>query len=159
MTSPPCSSNITAKMNERHWWFTETNGTRSFHSILILFQVLDRYRDWYWYLKLVWIETDTDTDTRKMYRDWYHLHAYMHQPRQPNEQAVLWNQIDKHKMFSSLTLFSNIKSDERPYALGTRHVTIIRHFKKGRKKVIAYKNLWVFLHNQKKFTVGQCCFS
>ena len=88
----------------------------------------------------------------------YHLHVYMHQPRRCNEQAVLWNQIDKHKIFSKITLFSNSKSDVKLYALGTRHVTINRHLKKGQNQRPLHKNLGSFLHNQKKFTVGQCFY-
>ena len=73
---------------------TETDGTRNFDSILILilFQALDRYRDWYWYwyqenvpgliliprlylirilpkackkCTILWIDTGTDTETQK----------------------------------------------------------------------------------------------
>ena len=89
---------------------------------------------------------------------YYHFYVYMHQPRRCNEQAVLRNQINKHKIFSSFVLFTNNKSVAWSYALVPGHVTIHKHFKKGRNQRSLHKTFGLFLHNQKIFTVARCCF-
>ena len=83
----------------------------------------------------------------------------MHQPRRCNEQAVLRNQIDKHKIFLSLTLCTNSKKVERCmlWALTRHHKQALQ--KRSKSKVVVHKKTFGLFAQPKKFHSRTMLFS